>query len=75
MGAMMYPIIMMFVGVLIVGILFVVGVMNLYWISILTLFVLVEKTAPHHRLWVNSAALVLVAWGSWVLARIFHTPV
>ena len=57
---------------ILMGLLFVVGVMNLYWISILTLFVLIEKTAPHHRFWVNSAALLLVAWGSWVLGHLFQ---
>jgi len=43
--------------------LFVGGVMNLLWIAGLTLFVLIEKTAPGGR-WVGRAAgAVLVAWG------------
>ena len=50
------------------ALLFVGGVMNLYWIVGLTIFVLLEKTIPAgHRLG-SLSGLVLIAWGVWMLA-------
>jgi predicted metal-binding membrane protein len=43
--------------------LFVGGVMNLLWIVALTLFVLVEKTAPGGHWLSRTAGIALVAWG------------
>jgi predicted metal-binding membrane protein len=43
--------------------LFFGGVMNLYWIIGLAVFVLLEKTIPHGQ-WVGRAVgIVLVGWG------------
>jgi predicted metal-binding membrane protein len=43
--------------------LFAVGVMNLAWIAVLSLFVLVEKIVPR-RFWLAKAAgLLLMVWG------------
>ena len=49
------------------GLLFYGGVMNLYWIAGLALYVLVEKTVPAGH-WVGiGMGLVLIAWGGVVL--------
>jgi predicted metal-binding membrane protein len=50
------------------ALLFVGGVMNLYWIVGLAVFVLLEKTIPAgHRLgWVTGIGLIL--WGGWLVA-------
>ena len=47
--------------------LFYGGVMNLYWIAGLALFVLVEKLAPIGHWLSFGAAGGLIAWGGWVL--------
>ena len=50
------------------GLLFLLGVMNLLWIAALAAFVLVEKVAPAGE-WVGRAAGIgLLAWGIWLLA-------
>ena len=41
--------------------LFVVGVMNLFWVAAITLFVLIEKIAPWDGIWDS-----LPAQPSWV---------
>jgi predicted metal-binding membrane protein len=47
------------------ALLFVAGVMNMWWIAVLTLFVLVEKVTPG-GLWVGRVAGIgLCAWGIW----------
>jgi predicted metal-binding membrane protein len=51
--------------------LFVAGVMNLFWIAVITLFVLVEKFVPK-GLWLGRmAGAGLVGWGIWMLAGAF----
>ena len=50
------------------GLLFLLGVMNLLWIAALAAFVLVEKVVPA-GVWVGRAAGVgLLVWGVWLLA-------
>ncbi len=50
------------------GLLFLVGVMNLLWIAALAAFVLVEKVVPAGN-WVGRiAGLGLLVWGLWLLA-------
>ena len=52
------------------GLLFLLGVMNLLWIAALAAFVLVEKVVPA-GVWVGRAAGVgLLAWGIWLLAGV-----
>jgi len=42
--------------------------MNMVWMTILTVFMLVEKTYPRGQ-WVSrTAGLILLVWGLWVAA-------
>jgi len=50
------------------GLLFVGGIMNLYWILGLAMFVLVEKTVPMGQWFGRIAGLGLVVWGVFLLA-------
>ncbi len=53
------------------GLLFLLGVMNLLWIAALAAFVLVEKVVPA-GVWVGRAAGVgMLAWGIWLLSGVF----
>ncbi len=47
-------------------ILFVVGVMNLLWVTLLTAFVLLEKTLPQNRWLGPLTGMALIAWGVWM---------
>jgi predicted metal-binding membrane protein len=47
-------------------ILFVVGVMNLLWITLLTAYVLLEKTLPQSRWMTHVTGVALIAWGIWM---------
>lgn len=50
------------------ALLFVGGVMNLYWIVGLAIFVLLEKTIPAGH-WLGSImGIVLMVWGGWLMA-------
>jgi predicted metal-binding membrane protein len=50
------------------ALLFVGGVMNLYWIVGLALFVLLEKTIPAGH-WLGSiTGIGLMIWGGWLTA-------
>jgi len=51
------------------ALLFVLGVMNLWWIVVLTLFVLAEKTLPAARWLPRAAGAALIGWGLWLIAR------
>jgi predicted metal-binding membrane protein len=52
----------------VMGLLFVGGIMNLYWIVGLTVFVLLEKVAPM-GLWLGRfAGAGLIGWGVWAIA-------
>jgi predicted metal-binding membrane protein len=53
------------------GLLFFGGVMNLYWIAGLGVFVLLEKTIPHGHGLASVAGIALIAWG-FVLAIQAH---
>ena len=51
------------------ALLFVLGVMNILWIAVLTMVVALEKMFPRAR-WLSTATgLLLLGWGSWVIAR------
>jgi predicted metal-binding membrane protein len=49
------------------ALLFVAGVMNLFWVAIIAVFVLIEKIVPNGH-WVSKASgLLLIAWGIWMI--------
>lgn len=48
---------------------FVLGIMNMVWMAMVTVFMVVEKAYPRSQ-WVSrTAGLILVGWGLWVVAR------
>jgi predicted metal-binding membrane protein len=49
--------------------LFVAGVMNIWWIAIITLLVLIEKVAPRGLLLGKIAGVLFIAWGAWLLLK------
>lgn len=48
--------------------LFYGGVMNLWWIAGLAIYVLIEKLASAGPFFSKFTGVILVAWGAWVLA-------
>ncbi|HTY86727.1 MAG TPA: DUF2182 domain-containing protein [Candidatus Acidoferrum sp.] len=54
---------------LLMALLFVAGVMNVWWIAILTVLVLAEKVVPRAWRLGKVASLCLVAWGVWMICR------
>lgn len=54
---------------LLMGLLFVGGVMNLAWIAALSLYVLVEKLVPAVHWLARGAGIALIAWGAFILGR------
>ena len=55
---------------LLMGLLFVLGVMNLVWIAALAAFVLVEKVAPARHRVSRITGLLLIGWGALMLAGV-----
>jgi predicted metal-binding membrane protein len=52
---------------LLMALLFIAGVMNLWWVAVITAFVLLEKLAPA-GLWIaRTTGVMLVLWGGWTL--------
>ncbi|MBA3344523.1 MAG: DUF2182 domain-containing protein [Gemmatimonadales bacterium] len=49
------------------ALLFVVGVMNLFWVAVIAGFVLAEKVVPNGRLLGRITGTVLAGWGLWVV--------
>ena len=52
---------------LLMVLLFVLGVMNLIWIAVLTVFVLAEKVVPRGDLLGRIAGLLMIGWGGWLI--------
>ena len=50
------------------GLLFVLGLMNLFWIAALAALVLVEKLLPAGQWFGRAAGLGFLGWGCWLLA-------
>jgi predicted metal-binding membrane protein len=46
---------------------FSLGVMNLVWMALLTIFMLVEKVTSAGRSISRTAGVALVIWGGWML--------
>jgi predicted metal-binding membrane protein len=53
---------------LLMALLFVLGVMNLAWIAVLTVFILVEKIVPVGVVWSRAAGALMIGWGVWLAA-------
>jgi predicted metal-binding membrane protein len=51
---------------LLMTVLFVVGVMNLWWIAAITLFVLLEKLLARAEWLRYASSALLIAWGTWL---------
>jgi predicted metal-binding membrane protein len=49
------------------GLLFVVGIMNLLWVGVLAVFVLLEKSVPFGQWLGKAAGMILIIWGLFVL--------
>lgn len=49
------------------GLLFVVGVMNIFWIIAITVYVLLEKTFPYSKALTRAAGLGLLSSGVWIM--------
>ena len=54
---------------ILMGLLFVAGVMNLLWVAAISGLVLVEKLAPAGQRVSWAVGLGLVSWGAWIAAR------
>ena len=54
---------------LLMALLFVVGVMNLVWLAVLTVFVPLEKVAPAGLRLSRVTGLLLIGVGLWVVAE------
>lgn len=54
---------------ILMGLLFVAGVMNLLWVAAISLLVLVEKSAPAGQRVSWAAGFLLIGWGVWIAAR------
>jgi predicted metal-binding membrane protein len=52
---------------LLMGLLFVAGVMNLVWLAVITVFVLLEKVAPVGMHLSRATGLLLTGWGLWMV--------
>ena len=56
-----------------IGLLFVVGVMNLLWVVVVTAFVLIEKIASGGYLFARAASVLFVAAGAYVNSQLITT--
>jgi predicted metal-binding membrane protein len=54
---------------LLMTLLFVAGVMNLWWVAAIAAFVLIEKVTPFGPRVARSTGVLLILWGGWLLAR------
>ena len=52
---------------LLMALLFVTGVMNMWWVAAITLLVLLEKGLPHGLRFGALAGVVFILWGSWMI--------
>jgi predicted metal-binding membrane protein len=55
---------------ILMALLFVLGVMNLVWITALAAFVLLEKITPKGQLLGRAAGVLLMVWGGLMLAGV-----
>ena len=55
---------------LLMGLLFVVGVMNLVWVAALTAFVLLEKVGPYGLIVARMAGAIMIVFGMLAVAGV-----
>jgi predicted metal-binding membrane protein len=55
---------------LVMLLLFVLGVMNVFWIAALAAFVLLEKVLPDARWFSATGGLVFIGWGAALITRV-----
>ena len=53
---------------LIMALLFVAGVMNLFWIAVIAAYVLLEKVLPHGHKVSWAFGVLMIGWGVWLIA-------
>lgn len=56
---------------LLMALLFIAGVMNLWWVAAIATFVLIEKVAPGGTWIARATGVLLIFWGGWMLGRAF----
>ena len=52
---------------MLMALLFVAGVMNMFWVAAITILVLLEKVAPQSWRLGRGVGALLIAWGAWVI--------
>lgn len=52
---------------LLMALLFVAGVMNMYWVAAITVLVILEKISPQSWKLLRVAVVLLIGWGAWVV--------
>jgi predicted metal-binding membrane protein len=53
------------------ALLFIAGVMNLWWVAAIAAVVLIEKVAAAGPWIARATGVLLILWGGWMLARVF----
>jgi predicted metal-binding membrane protein len=53
---------------ILMALLFVAGVMNIWWVAIISVLVLLEKAVPRGIWLARAVGVFLMAWGGWMLA-------
>jgi predicted metal-binding membrane protein len=56
---------------LLMALLFIAGVMNLWWVATIAAVVLIEKVAAAGPWIARATGVLLILWGGWMLARVF----
>jgi predicted metal-binding membrane protein len=56
---------------MLMGLLFVAGVMNLWWVAAIAAFVLIEKMSATGPWIARLTGVLLILWGGYILARVF----
>ena len=57
---------------LLMGLLFVAGVMNLWWVAAIAGFILVEKVTIAGPWIARATGVLLIVWGAWMLVPVFR---
>ncbi|NNG16564.1 MAG: DUF2182 domain-containing protein, partial [Gemmatimonadales bacterium] len=51
------------------GLAFILGIMNLLWMVALTVVICIEQIAPHGKFWSRAFGMMFIVWGSTILMR------